>query len=397
MKPLSSLCALASLLAVPAGGEILERVVAKVNGDIVTLSEFEARQVAALQAARVGPESVERYLRENNARILQEAVDDLLLVQRGRELGVKVRPEYVNDIVEGIKKDNGIATDAQFQEQLHREGLSLEELKRNIERSILRRQVLNHELESKAAVSETEARGEYEAHKERYTKRAAAHLQEIVVEGEGAAERAAALVAQARAGEDFAGLARENSAGPTAKDGGDLGLVAHDDLAPDLQRVSSSLKPGEVCDPLRAPRGYRILKLVERTEATVTPFDQARAEIVQQLTQERMAKAYEGYIAGLRKSSAGAIEIRVREVPLQVTVPEQPQLVVPPAPGATAATPSAAAPGAASAPRAPGAAAEGEFVTTPQERPERVAPEPAPGASPEKEEPAPQPSPPPGA
>src|SRR4029079_8029260 len=131
----------AGLLAVTVSSraEIIERVVAKVNGDIVTQSEFEARQLAAVQAARIPPDQVETYLRQNNQRILQEAVDDLLITQRAAELGIKLRPEYVQDIIEGIKKENNIASDEELRRQLRREGMSVEDLKRNIERSVLRR------------------------------------------------------------------------------------------------------------------------------------------------------------------------------------------------------------------------------------------------------------------
>src|SRR5687767_14692904 len=143
---LTALSLLALAAAAPA--EIVERVVAKVNGDIVTLSEFQARQVAAVQAAGIDTESgVERFLRENNARILQEAVDDLLLVQKAADEGMRLRPEYVKEIVDGIKKENNIASDEELQQQLRREGMSLDELKRNIERSVLRRQLLSRELE----------------------------------------------------------------------------------------------------------------------------------------------------------------------------------------------------------------------------------------------------------
>lgn len=100
-----------ALLAAPATAEILERVVAKVNGDIVTQSEFETRQVSSIQAAGVAPDQVEAYLRANNARILQEAVDDVLIAQRADELGIKIRSEYVTEIIEGIKKDNKIESD----------------------------------------------------------------------------------------------------------------------------------------------------------------------------------------------------------------------------------------------------------------------------------------------
>jgi len=171
----------ALVLSASSRAEIIERLVAKVNGDIVTQSEFEARQLAAVQSARIPSDQVESYLRQNNARILQEAIDDLLIVQRAADLGIHLRPEYVNDIIEGIKKDNNIADEAELRRQLRREGMSLDDLKRNIERSVLRRQVLSRELEPKTTVTDAEARAEYEKNKAEFGKAASVHLQEIVV------------------------------------------------------------------------------------------------------------------------------------------------------------------------------------------------------------------------
>ena len=83
-----------ALLSLPATAEILDRVIVKVNGDIVTQSEFESRQIAAVQGARIGQDRIEAYLRDNNARILQDAIDELLLLQKADEVGIRVRPEY---------------------------------------------------------------------------------------------------------------------------------------------------------------------------------------------------------------------------------------------------------------------------------------------------------------
>src|SRR4051812_37602962 len=172
LNALLVLGASALLLSSSLRAEIIERVVAKVNGDIVTQSEFEARQLAAVQAARIPPDQVETFLRQNNQKILQEAVDDLLITQRASELGIKLRPEYVQDVIEGIKKENNIASDEDLRLQLRREGMSVDDLKRNIERSVLRRQVLSRELETKAVVTDADARVEYEKHKHEYGKRA---------------------------------------------------------------------------------------------------------------------------------------------------------------------------------------------------------------------------------
>lgn len=357
-------------LSAPAPAEIIERVVAKVGGQILTLSEFESRQIAAVQAARVGPEGVERFLRENNQRILQEAIDDLLLLERAVELGLRVRADAVDETIEEMKRENNLATDEAFQAQLRREGMTLDELKRSIARSFARRMVLSRELDTRSTVTEAEVLAEFQAHKDDYAQPATARLAEIVLEGEGAQERAAEILRQVRAGTDFATLAKQHSRAATAGDGGDLGRVVREDLAPELATLVFSLPVGGVSEPLATASGWRLLKVVERSEAKPPSLDTARPIIEQRLAQGRVAQQYEKYIAGLRQA-AGAVEVRVREVPLQVQLPTGPTL------GAPAAAPSGDA--------------DEEIVASPQDKPERIAPEPPPGVAPRPEPSAPPP------
>jgi len=378
----------AGLLALSASSraEIIERVVAKVNGDIITQSEFEARQLAAVQAARIPSEQVEAYLRQNNARILQEAVDDLLITQRAADLGIKLRPEYVLDVIDGIKKENNIPDDAELKRQLRREGMSLDDLKRNIERSVLRRQVLSRELEQKATVTDAEARAEYEQHKSEYGKSASVHLQEIVVPDSAQAQD---VVRRARGGEDFSSLARALSTAGSRANGGDLGQVNPGDMNPELAKVVGALAVGGVSDPIALENGFRIVRLVAKEDATVTPYEDLKEEITKRLTQQRMASVYDEYVVGLRKASEKTTQTTVSEVSL--TVPNVPTSTLSgpglgPAPGAPEAAPTPAAP---NVPAVPGIDAS-EISTTPQARPERVAPPPAITPSPS---PSPSPSP----
>jgi parvulin-like peptidyl-prolyl isomerase len=391
LKPILLALSLASTLGALARADLVERVIVRVNGDIVTQSEFEARQVAAVQQARVGAGEVERYLRENNARILQEAIDELLLVQRAGELGYKVPGAYLDEVIEGIKKENNIGSDDELRDQLRREGMSIDDLKRNIERSVLRRQVLQRELESKMTVPEAEARADYDAHLADYTREPSVTLQEIFVKGEGpeAKEKALSLAARARGGEDFGVLARESSEGATAANGGDLGTLARGDLSPDLQKVAFALSPGDVSEPIAQGGGYRLLKVVEKKDGTVVPFAEAKDEISRRLSQKRMTSAYDEYVAGLRKTAL--IDLKVREVPLSVEVPVTPGLEAPSVgklpPGGPESAPAAGATGSAPAGASPAEENLEEFTTSPQARPERVAPPALPG------QPAPAPTP----
>jgi parvulin-like peptidyl-prolyl isomerase len=384
MKPLK-LLVLPSLavLAASLWGETVERVIARVNGDIITQSEFEARQLASVQAARIAPERIEGYLRENNVKILQEAIDDLLLVQRAGDLGIKLRPEYVEEIIEGIRKDNNIADDVELRRQLRREGMTLEDLKRNIARSVLRRQVLSRELEGKAQATEADARAYYESHKADYTVSAGVHLQEIEVKDEALARD---LVRRARGGEDFEALARAHSVSPTAAAGGDLGRLTRADIHADLEKAIAALSAGGVSEPLKTEKGWRMVKVVAKDDARTTPFAEAREEILKKLNQDRATQAYETYMEGLRKASRETTKTMVSEVPLQVNLPAEGTspvtgVVTPGAPGSLA--PATAVPGIDAS----------EISTSGQTRPERVAPAPPGAASSPAPAPAPSPSP----
>ena len=380
---LSSLLLVPSLFlsaASPGRAEIMERVIVKVNGDIITLSDFEARQVMAIQAAGIGQDKIESYLRDHNAKILQEAVDDLLIVQRADELEIHLPPEAVKGVIENIKKENHITTDDELREQLRREGMTFDDLKRNISQTYLKRAVLQRELERKVAPTEDDIKSYYEAHKDEYTWPATVHLQEIRIKADtpDAKAKAVEVVTRARAGEDFAELARSFSEPSSAN--GDLGIVSLKELSPAVQKAAAPLQVGEVSDPIGSPDGFHVFKLIARSEATVTPLDEVRNKIRNQLMDVKGNEAYDKYVEELRKNAI--IDVKVREVPLQVTRPVGPTTFLEPptddaiakqATPATSAAPAPAVPAAGPPPPSP-AADDAEFSTSTQEAPEHVTP-----------------------
>jgi len=381
-------------IGAPAGAEIIERIIAKVNGDIITLSEFQERQIAAAQAARIPPEQIGAFLRQNNARVLQDAIDEVLLVQRAVDGGLGLRPEFIDEIVESVKKDNGIESEEQFQAALAREGMTLDDLRRNIEKSWTKRMIIQREVRPRISVSEDELEEEYEKRKAtEFTKPATVTLQAIVIPADaGGITLARDIIARARAGADFASLARTHSAGPTADSGGDLGEIAEGNLSPDLEEVAFSLPVGAVSDPIPSEEGFRILRVVAKTTGSVVPYATAKGRVREELMAARFETEYDVYMAEVREEAV--IELRVREVPLTLSgpVPEDMLLdrvdpfsldpvesgpALPGAPGASPATGSlTAAPVSTTANPFAAPAADDEFVTTPQAAPERVVPTP---------------------
>jgi peptidyl-prolyl cis-trans isomerase C len=369
-----------------ARAEIIERIIVKVNGEIITLSEFQKRQIAAAQSASVPREQIGTFLRQSNARLLQEAIDEVLLLQKAEDSGLSLPPEFADEIIDSIKKENKITTEEQFQAALAQEGMTLDELRASIRKSYTRQMIVRRDVEPRISVSEEQVLEEYEKRKDTdFTKSATVTLQEIFVADEaGGSTLANEIVQRARVGEDFASLARTHSAAPTAGTGGDLGEIAQGNLNPELEKVAFALSVGSVSDPIAVAGGYRVLKVVAKTTGSVVSFANAKQQVRNKLMGERFSTEYAVYIAEVRKDAD--IELRVREVPLQLSgpVPEDtilndvdPFSLGPVTPASTLPGPAASAPaGSAPAPANPFAAPDpdDEFVTTPQAQPERVTP-----------------------
>ncbi len=399
-----ALLVLPSLALAPsgAGAEIIERVVAKVNGQIITLSEFQSRQVAAAQNARVDPANVGTFLRQNNAKILQDAIDEILILQKADDAGIKAPSQWIDESIDGIRKENNITTDEQFQDALAREGLTLAELRQNIERGVLRRIVMQRDIQPKIEASEAELLAEYEKLKAtEFTKAPTVSLQEILVkEDAGGADLARDIAEKAKAGEDFATLAKTYSAAPSRSHGGDVGQLSQGEINPDLEKVAFALPVGAVSDPLPVEGGYRVIKVTAKTSGSTTPYDAAKEKVRDRLMMARFETAYEAYVQELRKNAS--VELRVREVPLQLTgpIPEGSLLeaLEPLAPGAGPAPATPPAPRASDSTviptekkPVPPAAADEEITTTPQAGPEKVAPPPPAAVPPPKDTPPPEP------
>jgi parvulin-like peptidyl-prolyl isomerase len=399
MRPLCAVLAVPSALVLLAAGEaspeVIEKVVAKVNGQIITLSEFQSRQLAAAQAARVDPATVGQFLRQNNARILQDAIDDVLIMQKAEDAGLKAPSQYVDEAIATIKKDNNLTSEEQFQDALAREGLTVSELRQNVERSIVRRMIMERDIRPRVEVSESELRAEYEKLKgTEFTKPATVTLQEILVkEDQGGLSVAKDLVTRARGGEDFQALARQYSAAASKANGGELGQIAEGDMHPDLRKIANALSVGEVSEPLSVEGGYRIVRVLAKTAGSTTPFEGARDRVHDRLMMDRFEKEYASYLGELRKTAQ--VELRVREVPLQLTgpIPEGSLLetlgeatqgaaseAAAPAPGATPAAPVAAERRPVAPP--PSATGDDEISTSGATGPERVAPPTAAPATP---------------
>src|SRR5687768_11989283 len=274
--------------------EIIEQVLVKVNGDIITKTELESRQVRVIRdrmQGKVDPESLKnddtlkKMLAEVTPQLIVNAIDELLLLQRGREMGLRLGDDQFKQVVANIRKEQGLTDEAKFQQALAQENMTLEDLRKQLERQMLVEQVQRQEVGSKLNITEEEARQYYARHPDEFTEPASITLREILVEVPGseggvnvarddeAKKKALDIRARALKGEDVAKLAAELSDSPSKANGGLIGPFARADMSPQLQQLVDTMKEGDITPPIRATKGYQIFKLETMKAAALQPFE----------------------------------------------------------------------------------------------------------------------------
>ena len=305
--------------AVPTAGrvEIIEQILVKVNGEIITKTELENRQVAALRqrAQQMSDEELKKAIASITPDILVDAVDELLLLQRGKELGYKVTDEQFKRVLDNIRKENKLETDDQFNAALKQEGITIEQLRKNLEKQMVINQVQQVEVAGKVGISESEAQAYYDEHKDQFTTPASLTLRELLVAvksdgktvdvaaDDAAKAKAEGLVLRARAGEPFAALVAEASDAPSKANGGLVGPLTATELDPGVRKLIEGLKPGQVTDVFRTGGGYALLQLDTSTPPVVKPFETARDDIAQKVYESKRTAEFGRYLARLRSQA----------------------------------------------------------------------------------------------
>ena len=320
-KLLAAAMLLAAVFVAPMRADVIEQVLVKVNGDIITKTELEQRQVAVLRQRMQGQidpealkndETLKKMLVEVTPQVIVNAIDELLLFQRGRELGYRLSDDQFKAVVANIRKENKLEDEAKFQQALAQEGMSMDDLRRQLERQMVIEQVRRQEVGSKLTITEEEARQYYARHPEDFTDPAAVTLREIFVEvpsTEGNVnvardEEGQKKIADARArvlkGDDFAKVAAEMSDSPSKANGGIIGPFAHSEMSPQLQQMVDKMKPGEITQAIRTPRGYQIFKLESVKVQALQPFDSVRDLISEKVAGARTQIEMRKFLSRLR-------------------------------------------------------------------------------------------------
>jgi peptidyl-prolyl cis-trans isomerase SurA len=314
MKKIIAVLALALALApaaAPAGGqEVVEEIVAIVNDDIITLSEFRFQyelSLADLRSRQMTPEQYAAQLAQRKENFLEAMITELLLLQKARELGMNVA-EQVKAMVEKIKQENNFSSDQDLRRAVEQQGITYDQWLKQYEEGMMRQGVLYTEVERAIVLDDSEVIQYYKKNPADFTLPTEFTLSAIyLATGTRTAEECEALKAEVdaklKSGASFADTAAELSDEPMKEAKGDLGSFKEGELERTLESAVEKLKAGETAAWVSTANGWYLLRLTERKDSHVLPFDEARGQVEEKIYAEKRAVKGEAYLKSLRERS----------------------------------------------------------------------------------------------
>ncbi|MGO9137092.1 MAG: peptidylprolyl isomerase [Syntrophales bacterium] len=306
-------------ISVPAIAEIAERIVAVVNGDVITLSELNSAFepfIKRIEEGYKGPDK-EKVMAENRLALLNKMIDNIIIDQEAKKTQMIIKDEEVTDTINDFLARRKMKMEDLVNE-LAKENSSLEAHRKEVKAHLLRMRLLSREIKSKVAVTEEEIGEYYRKNRDAYEGKEAVRIKQILILFPKGAD--AKIKTQLRGemdaihkrllnGEQFELLAVEYSRGPSAAAFNDLGFIEKGSMLPAVESVAFGLKKDEISQVIESPVGLHIIQASDRRGAGIKPIESVREEIKAKLEEEKIDKKYEDWIKEMRKKSL--IEIKL--------------------------------------------------------------------------------------
>ncbi len=296
-------------------GKLVEEIVARVNNEIITSSEYTRAEQALRDEITQGctgcsAAQIDAAYNEQHKDILRGLIDQALLVQRAKDMGVSVETQLVKQLDQTRQQHNLPSMEA-LEKAVESSGLSWEEYKSNIRNTLMTQDVIRKEVGGRISVDDADLKKYYEEHKSEYVRPEQVYLSEILISTDGKSpddypalkKKAEDFLDRIKKGEDFGELAKRYSDGQTAKQGGDMGAFGRGQLAKPLEDQVFKLNRGDMTDVIQTKAGFEILRVDEHYQAGQQPFDKVENEITNKFYQDKMQPALRSYLAELREES----------------------------------------------------------------------------------------------
>jgi peptidyl-prolyl cis-trans isomerase SurA len=299
-----------------ANGRVVEEIIARVNNEIITKSEYDKALASAEDDAKQECENkcTQQQLTaatdERKKSALRDLIDQALLVQRGKDMSISVETDVIKQL-DQIRIQNKLPDMDALEKAVTSQGLNWEDFKNNIRSHLMTQKVIGQEVGSHINIPESESKKFYEEHKAEFIGPESVALREIVVSTDGKKEaelpdlKKKAETARKRVddGEDFSEIAKRMSDGSTKEQGGYLGVYKHGELAKAIEDKVFSMKKNQLTDVLETKQGFLILQVLEHYDEGQQSFDKVKEKIMNQLYESRMQPALRDYLKTLREQS----------------------------------------------------------------------------------------------
>jgi len=289
--------------------EIIEAIVAIVNDDIITLSQYRERyegEYSELRARLEGDEFQREWDRAKES-LLNRMIEERLLIQEAKRLDIDVTPN-VKAYIENFKKENGIKSDEELKRAMYSQGVDFEKWKNNLEMIFTVNGLLQQEIGNELVLDESDIINYYKNNPDEFTELPSYRLRAIYVSeldrsDEEVEARKKEIEDKLKAGADMAELASQYSEGPEKESKGDLGTYKKGELSEPLEEAVEDIKEGELSRWIKVRDGWYILRMEEKKGSRVKDFKEVRKEIEQKLYMEKEMKARKKYIENLKEDS----------------------------------------------------------------------------------------------
>jgi peptidyl-prolyl cis-trans isomerase SurA len=294
----------------PYQGSVVEDIVARVNDQVISRSDYE-RAEQDLESQARQQQWTQQQLFEQKRELLRDLIDRQLLLSKGKELDITGETEMVKRL-DDMRKQNHLDSMEALQKAAEDQGVSWEDFKASIRNQIISQEVIRDEVGRHVNVTPSELQAYYNQHKQEFDQPEQERLSEILIptanpddkaQVDAAQQKADDISAKLKAGSDFADLAKSVSGGPTAAQGGDLGQFKRGQLAKVLEDQTFDLKPGQYTEPIRTKQGFVILKVTEHTPGGVQSFKQVEPEVEDAVGMAKMGPAMRDYLTRLREDA----------------------------------------------------------------------------------------------
>ncbi len=291
------------------GQGVIEEIVAIVNDDIITLSQFRAKHEDFYRVLRdqfKGEELEKRYavMKKN---LLEQMITDRLLLQEAEKMEGMNPDEQLRLWLENLKKENNINSDADLMRAVQQQGIDFEEWKKRMKENMMTEAVIGSAVRSNIVVDDSEIVSYYKLHPEEFTELPEYKLKAIYLSAEGVNEEVEAkkreINEKISSGEDIGSLASKYSEGPEKENQGELGNFIKGELEKDLEQALEKLKVGEMTPWVKVRAGWFLLKLEERKESRLKSFEEVRGEIEEKFFGEKSKKELEKFLKKLKEKS----------------------------------------------------------------------------------------------